>query len=84
MSFDPDRMISSPEDSDTDNVKTPSIAANIQSPPDSRGMPTSASGSSIANSNGKRPIQTISNGNDDVEGAFLKIHPHPHMTLMGS
>jgi hypothetical protein len=30
-------------------------------------MPTSASGSAIANANGKRPINTISNGTDDTE-----------------
>ncbi|KAK4507748.1 hypothetical protein PRZ48_001483 [Zasmidium cellare] len=74
MPADPEgdsQMVSSPETSDND-ITTPrdrTIAGNIHSPPDSqhRSMPTSASGSSIANSNGKRPIQTISNGNDDVE-----------------
>ena len=30
-------------------------------------MPTSASGAAIANANGKRPINTISNGTDDTE-----------------
>lgn len=30
-------------------------------------MPTSASGSAIANANGKRPINTISNGADESE-----------------
>ncbi|CAK4031568.1 Hypothetical predicted protein [Lecanosticta acicola] len=67
---DGDRMITSPSESE---VETPleNPSSSILSPPDSqhreRTMPTSASGSSIANSNGKRPIQTISNGNDDVE-----------------
>lgn len=81
MPADPEgdsQMVSSPEASDND-ANTPKdriIATNVHSPPDSQqresraGMPTSASGSSIANSNGKRPIQTISNGNDDVEGGF--------------
>lgn len=70
-------MVSSPEEASDTDANTPkdrTIATNIHSPPDSQqresraGMPTSASGSSIANSNGKRPIQTISNGNDDGEG----------------
>lgn len=85
MPADPEgdsQMLSSPEESDND-LNTPkdrTIASSIQSPPDSqhrgesRGMPTSASGASIANSNGKRPIQTISNGNDDVEGGLIPEH----------
>jgi hypothetical protein len=47
--------------------------ATISPPPDSQrrgSMPLSAPGSSIANSNGKRPIQTIMNGMDDQEGEF--------------
>lgn len=81
MPADPEgdsQMVSSPEASDNDanTPKDRTISTNIHSPPDSQqresraGMPASASGSSIANSNGKRPIQTISNGNDDVEGGF--------------
>lgn len=72
-----DKMdLSSPESSG-ENITTPkdhlTAPASVLSPPDSqqRNMPTSASGSSLANSNGKRPIQTISNGNDDVEGEIL-------------
>lgn len=69
-----DKMdVSSPESSG-ESVATPKeqliASSGALSPPDSqqRTMPTSASGSSLANSNGKRPIQTISNGNDEVEG----------------
>jgi len=76
MSADQDgdsRMASSPEDSDND-LATPAEqlinpASTILSPPDSQhhhqAMPTSAPGVSGANANGKRPIQTISNGTDD-------------------
>lgn len=70
-----DKMdVSSPESSG-ENITTPkerqTIDTSALSPPDSQqrsNMPLSASGSSLANSNGKRPIQTISNGGDEVEG----------------
>ncbi|KAI5369693.1 hypothetical protein Slin15195_G005680 [Septoria linicola] len=65
------QMVSSPEESDIEEVSTPvaqisNPAATVLSPPDSqqRSMPTAASGASIANSNGKRPLQT---GADDME-----------------
>lgn len=75
MSVDNDSRMSSPDDSDENDISTPQAQitnTSILSPPDSqhretRTMPASASGSSIANSNGKRPIQTISNGNDDMD-----------------
>ncbi|KXT06421.1 hypothetical protein AC578_6069 [Pseudocercospora eumusae] len=75
-----DQMLSSTENSDeeiTTPVEQTANTAQVLSPPDSQhretrsssstNMPTSASGSSIANSNGKRPLQTISNGADDME-----------------
>lgn len=69
-----DKMdVSSPESSG-ENITTPkdrsTTDSSALSPPDSqqRNMPLSASGASLANSNGKRPIQTISNGSDEVEG----------------
>lgn len=75
------QMLSSPDESDNETTTPINQTANttqILSPPDSQhretrstintNMPTSASGSSIANSNGKRPLQTISNGADDMEG----------------
>jgi hypothetical protein len=69
MSADQDgdsQMISSPSSSDLEN------AAQTLSPADSQynarsAMPTSASGSAIANANGKRPINTISNGADETD-----------------
>ena len=77
MSADHDgdsQMVSSPEDSDIEHTQTPHNQippqASILSPPDSQhqsAMPTSASGSVMANANGKRPINTISNGADDAE-----------------
>jgi hypothetical protein len=76
-------MLSSPEDSDDMEATTPvnqiaNPTAALTSPPDSqhrgRSMPTSASGASIANSNGKRPLQTISNGHDDMDGAYCCLH----------
>lgn len=69
------QMHSSPDDSEID-TQTPTAqitnASDLQSPPNSQqrsttDMPPAASGIAIANSNGKRPIQTISNGNDDLE-----------------
>ena len=70
-------MLSSAEDSDfeitANRTQTPhsQIAqSSILSPPDSQhrsAMPTTASGSTLANANGKRPINTISNGADDAE-----------------
>lgn len=76
------QMISSPEEASgsSDLVQTPKDSTFVDpatlSPPDSghsdrntsRAMPTAAPGSNGANSNGKRPIQTISNGMDDLEG----------------
>ncbi|KAF7187315.1 hypothetical protein HII31_11403 [Pseudocercospora fuligena] len=73
-----DQMLSSTENSDeetTTPINQTANTAQVLSPPDSQhretrsntNMPTSASGSSIANSNGKRPLQTISNGADDME-----------------
>lgn len=68
----PDKMetSSSPDSEVTTPKEQHTIDTSALSPPDSqqRSMPLSTSGSSLANSNGKRPIQTISNGNDDVEG----------------
>lgn len=73
------QMLSSPSDSDTEQIQTPlaqttTSSSNILSPPDSQhrsntSMPTSTSGSTIANANGKRPINTISNGAEDDEQA---------------
>lgn len=66
--------MSSPDVSGDDNAaRTPdNPSSSFLSPPNSQHrtqvMPTAATGSSIANSNGKRPIQTISNGVDDMEG----------------
>lgn len=63
---DPDsQMLSSPSDSDIDTTTTTPLAQQAApSPPDSqhRSMPTAASG---ANANGKRPLNTISNGLED-------------------
>jgi len=68
------RMASSPEDSDHDlatpAARTTHPTATILSPPDSQyriqaNMPISAPGLAGANANGKRPIQTISNGTED-------------------
>ena len=76
---DPDsQMLSSPSDSDIDanTTQTPQ-PSTILSPPDSQhgrttrssnntsNMPTAASGAAVANANGKRPLNTISNGVDD-------------------
>ena len=84
---DPDsQMVSSPSDSDPDNTTQTPLAQqppSILSPPDSQhrttrsgNMPTAASGSAIANANGKRPLNTISNGLDDGgEGARPIDHP---------
>ena len=61
-------MVSSPEDSDSELNQT--MQTSILSPPDSQhrsAMPASASGSAGANANGKRPINTISNGAEEVE-----------------
>lgn len=75
MSADQDgdsQMISSPSSSDqegTTRILTPAQPTAL-SPPDSQhrsAMPTSASGSAIANANGKRPLNTISNGADDAD-----------------
>lgn len=66
MSADNDaegQLVSSPEDSD---AQTPQAQSTVLSPPDSQhrsAMPTSLS----QNANGKRPINTISNGADDSE-----------------
>ena len=83
MSADPEgdsHMLSSPDSSSPEpaTTRTPvrrSLVPNTLSPPDSQprrahppNMPTVAPGASGANSNGKRPLQTISNGNDDAEG----------------
>nr|POE47674.1 hypothetical protein CFP56_01005 [Quercus suber] len=80
MSADHDgdsQMLSSPSDTSDNEVATPqsqvppTSSGNILSPPDSQHRETrstmseSAHGASIANSNGKRPLQTISNGLDD-------------------
>lgn len=63
------QMISSPSSSDREATPKTSNAAQLTSPPDSQhrntAMPTSASGSAIANANGKRPLNTISNGVDE-------------------
>jgi hypothetical protein len=78
MSPDPDgdsQMLSSPDVSD---VETPpaDVTATL-SPPSSqsRNMPIVTAGvarlgggASIANSNGKRPLNTISNGTDEHDG----------------
>lgn len=67
-------VVSSSPESSGEIIVTPKEQQTVDttaiSPPDSqqRSMPLSATGSSLANSNGKRPIQTISNGNDEVEG----------------
>lgn len=78
---DPDsQMLSSPSDSDADNTtQTPQAStSSTLSPPDSQhrgtrssNMPTTASGSAVANANGKRPLNTISNG--DVEDGTRAI-----------
>ena len=79
MSADHDgdsQMVSSPSDSELESnnrIKTPANPVQQQStlsPPDSQHrsvMPTSASGAAIANANGKRPLNTISNGADETE-----------------
>lgn len=90
-------MISSPEDSSDTEITTPvnqtaNAAAPVPSPPDSQRqpMPTVPSGASIANSNGKRPLQTISNGADDTEGvtelrlACAALGVYEDMRLMGT
>ena len=75
MSADHDgdsQMLSSAEESDFDGNRTQTPANQVAqpsnlSPPDSQhrsAMPVAVSGS---NANGKRPINTISNGADDVE-----------------
>ena len=64
-------MLSSPEASDHDTPASQQLPdpATLSPPPSQpRGMPISASGSSVANSNGKRPLNTISNGAEDAEG----------------
>lgn len=73
-------MLSPPDNSDSEPTQqtTPKETAFDPSPtslssPDSnhsarRTMPSAAAGSNGANSNGKRPINTISNGHDDLEG----------------
>lgn len=69
------QMLSSPSDSDADNTQTPiAQASSVLSPPDSQqratrssNMPTAASSSAVANANGKRPLNTISNGVEDGE-----------------
>ncbi|KAK3672679.1 hypothetical protein LTR78_007491 [Recurvomyces mirabilis] len=69
------RMASSPELTDTEEVETPLdqiTNSSILSPPDSQhrepssNMPTSAPGVARANANGKRPLNTISNGEHEV------------------
>ena len=78
MSADNDgdsQMVSSGEDSDPEvnRDQTPAgqtTSSSFLSPPDSQSrsaMPTAAPGSTLANANGKRPLNTISNGADDVE-----------------
>lgn len=68
-------MASSPsisdEESDRFTPATQTTNPAILSPPDSQhrdthAMPTSAPGVAGANANGKRPIQTISNGADEL------------------
>lgn len=81
------QMVSSPEDSDVEvlssqpnraNIQTPlnqtaQPSAALSSPPDSqhRNMPTTAAGS---NANGKRPINTISNGTEDDTNEVTTIN----------
>lgn len=75
------QMLSSPSDSDVENntAQTPlAESSSVLSPPDSQqrntrssNMPAAASGSAIANANGKRPLNTISNG--DVEDGTRSI-----------
>ena len=74
MSADNDsdsQMLSSPSSSDLEGQsRTDPPQTSILSPPDSQhrsAMPTSATGSAIANANGKRPINTISNGADETD-----------------
>ncbi|KAK3680559.1 hypothetical protein LTR37_021166 [Vermiconidia calcicola] len=81
MSADHDgdsQMVSSVEDSDSDrNTQTPlnqTAQPGVVSPPDSQhrsAMPPSATGAAISNANGKRPINTISNGADEEELAGM-------------
>lgn len=70
------QMLSSPSDSDID---TTANTSSVLSPPDSQqratrsssgNMPTVASGTAGANANGKRPLNTISNGHDDNSRAI--------------
>ncbi|KJY01554.1 hypothetical protein TI39_contig287g00026 [Zymoseptoria brevis] len=60
-----DNEINMAEDSSDSGTTPKDLTSPAISPPDSQ--PRNASGSSIANSNGKRPIQTIMNGMDDQE-----------------
>ena len=75
-------------DTEVEPTHLPSSSSAVLSPPSSQhrgggtgggddpsspNMPTTASGATLANSNGKRPIQTISNGNDDAEGKQLPV-----------
>lgn len=90
-------MLSSPSDSESE-LATPTaqmLSSATLSPPDSqhrehtRTMPTAPSGASFANSNGKRPIQTISNGNDEFETDLPNTtsksrQDHPTKTHQGS
>ncbi|KAF2214566.1 hypothetical protein CERZMDRAFT_90153 [Cercospora zeae-maydis SCOH1-5] len=69
---DDSQMVSSPEESDLEQTTTPvtqtsSPAETVLSPPDSQRRERSLPTASLANSNGKRPLQNISNGSDDME-----------------
>lgn len=89
MSADHDgdsQMLSSGEDSDLEVSRNQTPAdqvtrSSILSPPDSqhRAMPTSNSGSALANANGKRPINTISNGTDDLDDPAAMQQQQPAM-----
>ncbi|TKA65194.1 hypothetical protein B0A55_09853 [Friedmanniomyces simplex] len=75
-------MDSPPELFDLEDVQTPADQLipdpSILSPPDSQHrsaieMPTSAPGVVGANSNGKRPLNTISNGGDEDPNAVIDL-----------
>lgn len=75
-------MVSSPEESDLEQTTTPvtqtaNPAETVLSPPDSQRRERSLPTTSLANSNGKRPLQNISNGADDMEGAYIECRHNP-------
>lgn len=87
------RMDDSESDSDQLRLTTPThptVLPNALSPPDSQQrsrMATAASGSNIANSNGKRPLQTTGNGPDDMGGesaaARMMYHHREYVRAQG-